>query len=89
MSCTKIIVDGNIGFICSDIGGYMSKEIDFWNSNIEEYKKTFIGYMDRASKCGIKHATMEYEAHIENVGVGNVETPEYDADECMSYWEGE
>jgi hypothetical protein len=83
MSCTRI---GN-GFICSDIGGYMSQEIKYWNSNLEEYRATFIEYMNRASGCGVEHATMECEAHIENVGTGNMETPEYDADECMSYWD--
>ena len=82
MSCEKI---GN-GFLFSDIGGYVSAEINFWNNNIEEYKKAFIEYMNRVSSCGVEHATIECESHIESVGVGNVETPEYDADECMSYW---
>lgn len=76
------------GFVCTE-SSYMKAEISYWQNHLDEYKKVFIEYMDRASKCGVENAKLECEAHIENVGVDGLETPEYDADECMSYWDGE
>lgn len=84
MACRQV---GN-GFVCTE-SAYMKAEIDWWKNHLDEYKETFIDYMDRQSGCGRDHAKMECEAHIENVGVDNLETPEYDAEECMEYWDGQ
>jgi len=84
MSCKEIIVDGNIGFICTS--SYILQEEKWWQEHLVEYKEAFINHMI-SLKVNEEIANAEYESHLENVGVDDLSTPEQDAEDCLSYWE--
>lgn len=92
MGCKVFQQDGKIGFICSDIGGYVDAENEWWEANkkeeIKEYKESFIARIIEVSKADRDTAIYELDAHIESTGYYDLtwECPEDDADECMSYW---
>ncbi len=91
MSCKKIISGGKIGFICSN--SYIHEDEDFWikekAEEIKQYKFEFIKSIKKYTLCTTKDGYCEVMAHIENVGVLelNFEDPFNDVEECVSYWD--
>lgn len=87
MGCTPFNLNGSTGFICEDVGGYMSKEEKWWRENLEEYKDTFIECF--AEKGYSKEIALDqYDIILDSLGPEGLSTPHEDADRCIHYMNG-
>ena len=61
------------------------KSVDFINVNSDEYKKRFILHF---TDLGMQESDAEYELSglLECMDERETSNPEYDAEECLSYW---
>lgn len=104
MGCKNLFPDGGgFGFVCT-CDGYKPKPEELVNTeetiikqDLENYKNEFIEYVinycrrhytKEDEKWFKAAAESEVEAHIESVGLNNLnyDNPEDDAEECLSYW---
>ncbi|NQY22804.1 MAG: hypothetical protein HRT41_02140 [Campylobacteraceae bacterium] len=93
MACKNMFPKGaGFGFICSDIG-HKNKSDTFYNEeqkkDVKKYKYEFIKMIKKYTKCDSYGAYHEVIAHIENVGLSelNLNDPFEDVEECVSYWD--